>query len=44
MLLLNIGPKPDGTTPEPDRRLLEELGAWMLPQVLYTVRGIPTPL
>lgn len=28
-LLLNIGPKPDGTIPEPDRRLLEELGAWM---------------
>ena len=28
-LLLNIGPKPDGTIPEPDRRLLKELGTWM---------------
>lgn len=28
-LLLNIGPKADGTIPEGDRRILEELGAWM---------------
>lgn len=28
-LLLNIGPKGDGSIPEGDRRILEELGAWM---------------
>ena len=28
-LLLNIGPKADGTIPEGDRKILEELGAWM---------------
>ncbi len=28
-LLLNIGPKADGTIPEPDQRILRELGAWM---------------
>ena len=28
-LLLNIGPKADGTIPEGDRRILTELGAWM---------------
>lgn len=28
-LLLNIGPKPDGTIPEPEMRLLEEVGAWL---------------
>ncbi len=28
-LLLNIGPKADGTIPEGDRRILEELGSWM---------------
>ena len=28
-LLLNVGPKPDGTFPEPDKKLLRELGAWM---------------
>ena len=28
-LLLNIGPKADGTIPDGDRKLLEELGAWM---------------
>ncbi|GAA4163895.1 alpha-L-fucosidase [Gryllotalpicola daejeonensis] len=28
-LLLNIGPKPDGTIPDPEARLLEEIGAWL---------------
>ena len=28
-LLLNIGPKADGTIPEGDRKILSELGAWM---------------
>lgn len=28
-LLLNIGPKGDGSIPDGDRRILEELGAWM---------------
>ena len=28
-LLLNIGPKADGTIPDGDRKILEELGAWM---------------
>ncbi len=28
-LLLNIGPKADGTIPEGDRKILSDLGAWM---------------
>jgi alpha-L-fucosidase len=28
-LLLNIGPKPDGTIAEPDRNILEEIGRWL---------------
>lgn len=28
-LLLNVGPKADGTIPEGDRRILEDLGSWM---------------
>ncbi len=28
-LLLNIGPKSDGTIPEPDQRILRDLGAWL---------------
>ena len=28
-LLLNVGPKADGTFAEEDRRILEEIGAWM---------------
>ncbi len=28
-LLLNIGPRPDGTIPEPEVRLLEEIGDWL---------------
>lgn len=28
-LLLNIGPKPDGTIPEPEQKLLREIGAWL---------------
>ena len=28
-LLLNVGPKGDGTVPEGDRRILEDLGSWM---------------
>ena len=28
-LLLNIGPKPDGTIPAPDRLILTQLGDWM---------------
>ncbi len=28
-LLLNIGPKPDGTIPEPEQQMLRELGRWL---------------
>lgn len=28
-LLLNIGPRPDGTIPEPEQRLLREIGRWL---------------
>jgi alpha-L-fucosidase len=28
-LLLNIGPKPDGTIPEPEERMLREIGQWL---------------
>jgi alpha-L-fucosidase len=28
-LLLNIGPKPDGTIPEAEQRILREIGAWL---------------
>jgi len=28
-LLLNVGPKPDGTIPEPERELLEGVGDWL---------------
>ena len=28
-LLLNIGPKPDGTIPDPEIRMLEEIGEWL---------------
>lgn len=28
-LLLNIGPRPDGTIPEPEQRILREIGAWL---------------
>ncbi len=28
-LLLNIGPRPDGTIPEQDQRLLREIGQWL---------------
>jgi len=28
-LLLNIGPRPDGTIPEPEQKLLGEIGDWM---------------
>ena len=28
-LLLNIGPKPDGTIPEPEARMLREIGEWL---------------
>jgi alpha-L-fucosidase len=28
-LLLNIGPKPDGTIPEEEQQLLREIGAWL---------------
>ncbi|HLK56580.1 MAG TPA: alpha-L-fucosidase [Chthonomonadaceae bacterium] len=28
-LLLNIGPRPDGTIPEPEERLLREIGEWL---------------
>ncbi len=29
-LLLNIGPKPDGTIPEPEEKILLEIGQWLL--------------
>ncbi len=28
-LLLNVGPRPDGTIPEEDQRILREIGAWL---------------
>jgi alpha-L-fucosidase len=28
-LLLNIGPRPDGTIPEPEERMLREIGRWL---------------
>lgn len=28
-LLLNIGPKPDGTIPEPEKAILSKVGAWL---------------
>ena len=28
-LLLNIGPRPDGTIPEPEEQLLQEIGGWL---------------
>jgi len=28
-LLLNIGPRPDGTIPEPEEELLRQIGAWL---------------
>lgn len=28
-LLLNIGPKPDGTIPEPEEQMLREIGTWL---------------
>jgi alpha-L-fucosidase len=28
-LLLNVGPKPDGTIPEEAQRILQEVGAWL---------------
>ncbi len=28
-LLLNIGPRPDGTIPEPEERVLREIGRWL---------------
>ena len=28
-LLLNIGPRPDGTIPEPEEKMLREIGAWL---------------
>ncbi len=28
-LLLNIGPKPDGTIPEPEEKILHEIGRWL---------------
>jgi alpha-L-fucosidase len=28
-MLLNIGPKPDGTIPEPEQEMLLEMGAWL---------------
>lgn len=28
-LLLNIGPKPDGTIPEPEEQILREIGRWL---------------
>ena len=31
-LLLNIGPRPDGTIPEPEQKLLGEIGDWMSSQ------------
>ena len=28
-LLLNIGPKPDGTIPEPEQEMLQQIGGWL---------------
>src|SRR5450756_1999635 len=30
VLQLNVGPKPDGTIPDEERRILEDLGAWLV--------------
>ncbi|WP_242088803.1 alpha-L-fucosidase [Curtobacterium sp. DN_7.5] len=30
VLLLNVGPKPDGTIPEPEQQLLEDIGRWLV--------------
>jgi alpha-L-fucosidase len=30
VLQLNVGPKPDGTIPDEERRILEELGVWLV--------------
>ena len=43
-LLLNIGPKPDGTIPEQEKIVLEELGKWNKKHssaVYLTKKGIP---
>jgi alpha-L-fucosidase len=39
-LLLNIGPRPDGTIPEPEQAMLREIGAWLKVngEAIYTTR------
>jgi alpha-L-fucosidase len=39
-LLLNIGPRPDGTIPEPEQQMLREIGAWLAinGEAIYSTR------
>jgi alpha-L-fucosidase len=39
-LLLNIGPKPDGTIPEPEQKMLRDMGGWlaMNGEAIYATR------
>ena len=42
-MLLNVGPKADGTIGEEDRKVLSEIGAWMRVngEAIYGTRGCP---
>ncbi|GAP08062.1 alpha-L-fucosidase [Anaerolinea thermolimosa] len=39
-MLLNLGPRADGTIPEPEQRILREIGAWLKPhgEAIYGTR------
>jgi len=44
-LLLNVGPKPDGTIPDEARRILEDMGAWLAEngECIYSAEPFTTP-
>ena len=44
-LLLNVGPKPDGTIPDEARRILEDIGAWLAEngECIYGAEPFTTP-